>query len=263
MPIDCHTHLFPDSLAPVAMARLRRGSGGLTAWSDATARGQSEVMARCGLKAAWVLNIATAPRQMRPVNDFAASINSPALVAFGSVHPLSPDACDELDRMAALGLRGLKLHPYFQQFAIDDPRMKPIYRKAADLGLVTVFHMGYDIGFADSQQAAPRALAAVLDCFGSAPVVAAHLGGSLCWQEAFRYLAGQPVYLDTAFCSGRIPLPEACRLIARHGTSRLLFGSDLPWSDPLQELAFVNRLGLSDGERQAVLAGNARRLLPV
>ncbi|NLO36902.1 MAG: amidohydrolase family protein [Clostridiaceae bacterium] len=263
MPIDCHTHLFPDPLAPTALARLRQGSGGLKAWSDATVRGQTDVMARCGLEAAWVLNIATTPRQQRSVNDFAASVNSPTLIAFGSVHPQAPDACDELERMAALGLRGLKLHPYFQQFAIDDPRMKPIYRKAAALGLVTVFHVGYDIGFSDSRQAAPRALAAMLDCFGSAPVVAAHLGGSLCWQESIRYLAGQPVYLDTAFCAGRIPLPEACRLISRHGTGHLLFGSDLPWSDPLQELDFVGSLGLDASERQAVLSGNARRLLPV
>jgi hypothetical protein len=219
-------------------------------------------MDQCGIQTSWVLNIATTPGQQQAVNNFAAAINSARIISFGSVHPDAPDALDELMRMASLGIRGLKLHPFFQHFAADDPKMKPIYRKAADLGLVTVFHAGYDIGFADTEWASPEALARALGWFDGAPVVAAHLGGSFCWQAAHRCLAGKPIWFDTSFSCGHIPLPEAKRLIDAHGIDRILFGSDLPWSDPLQELAFIDCLGLTAAERQQVLCGNASRLIP-
>lgn len=262
MLVDCHTHCFPDRIAVNALKRLRRNCGGLLPQTDGTAAGLVSQMDRCGIRTAWVLNIATTPEQQHAVNDFAASLNSSHLIAFGSVHPDAPDVLDELARMVSLGIRGLKLHPYFQHFAADDAKMKPIYRRAAALGLVTVFHAGYDIGFADTVWASPRALATALDWFDGAPVVAAHLGGAFCWQEARRWLAGKPVYLDTAYSCGHIPLPEARRLVETHGTGRILFGSDSPWGDCDQELAFIDCLGLSAAEKEQVLSGNARRLIP-
>lgn len=262
MLIDSHTHSFPARIAPAALDKLRRSCGGLKIWTDGTVPGLLDQMDRNGIDAAWVLNIATAPGQQQAVNNYAADINSPRIIAFGSVYPGSPDALDELDRMASLGIRGLKLHPFFQQFAADDPRMKALYRKAAGLGFVTVFHAGYDIGFADTEWASPRALARALSWFDGAPVIAAHLGGSFCWQAARRWLVGQPIYFDTSFSCGHIPLPEAKKLIEAHGTDRILFGTDLPWSDPLQERSFVDCLGLTEQERRQVLGGNACRLIP-
>ena len=41
----------------------------------------------------------------------------------------------------------MKFHPEYQQFAVADPRWKPLYRKISDLGLITVFHSGIDYGF--------------------------------------------------------------------------------------------------------------------
>ncbi|MDW7656347.1 MAG: amidohydrolase family protein [Bacillota bacterium] len=260
--IDCHTHCFPPRIALAALEQLRQNSGGLKPWTDGTADGLISQMDQCGIQASWVLNIATTPGQQQAVNNFAAAGNSARIISFGSVHPDAPDALDELERMASLGIRGLKLHPFFQHFAADDPKMKPIYRHAAALNLVTVFHAGYDIGFADTEWASPKALAKALDWFDGAPVVAAHLGGSFCWQAVIQWLAGKPIYFDTAFSCGHIPLPEAKRLIEAHGIDRILFGSDLPWCDPLQELAFIDCLGLTASEKQQVLSGNACRLIP-
>ena len=260
--IDSHTHCFPTRIAPSALAKLQESCGGLRSWTDGTSAGLLSQMDQCGIQASWVLNIATTPGQQQAVNNYAAAINNERLIAFGSVHPDAPDALDELARMVALGIRGLKLHPYFQHFAADDPKMKPIYRQAAALNLVTVFHAGYDIGFADTEWASPKAIAKALDWFDGAPVVAAHFGGSFCWQAARQWLAGKPIWFDTSFSCGHIPLPEAKRLIETHGTDRILFGSDLPWSDPLQELAFIDCLGLTAAEQRQVLCGNACRLIP-
>ena len=262
MIIDCHAHCFPDAIAARALRQLSHNAGNLKSWTDGTVGGLQKEMARLGIDRAWVLNIATTPRQQASVNQFAAMIDSDSICAFGSVHPDAPDALDELDHIAAVGLKGVKFHPFFQHFSLDDPKMMPIYRRVAQLGLITVFHMGYDIGFADNESAAPAALARVLPVFDGVPVVAAHLGGSFCWPAVQKWLTGLPVYLDTSFCCGRIPLPEAQKIIDRHEIKHLLFGTDLPWSDPAQEMDFVAGLGLSPEETAAVMGGNATRLLP-
>jgi hypothetical protein len=261
MIIDCHTHCFPDHLATGALRKLQQSAGALKAWSDGTAGGILAALDRHGIDQAWVLNIATTPNRQQSVNDFAAAINSDRLIALGSVHPDAPDALDELERIAALGLCGIKLHPFFQKFAVDEPRHAPLYRKAAALGLITVLHAGLDIGFLDGAWATPQAIARSLPWFGGAPVVAAHLGGSFCWPDVRRHLVGLPVFFDTSFSCGHIPLPEAAWIVEHHGPERILFGSDLPWGDPEEELGFIRCLDLGQTAEAQILGQNAARLL--
>ena len=81
------------------------------------------------------------------LNDFAAQVNRlPGLRSFGSVHPRNPVFRQELERVRSLGLRGIKLHPEYQGFFVDDPEGIAVVRAAADLGLWVVFHAGADIG---------------------------------------------------------------------------------------------------------------------
>ena len=63
---------------------------------------------------------------------------------FGSVHPSHPDALKELERIHALGIKGIKFHPDYQYFFVDEERMFPIYEKCGKLGLIVVFHAGWD-----------------------------------------------------------------------------------------------------------------------
>ena len=86
------------------------------------------------------MNIATKPTQQTVVNNWAASIDDPTIYGFGSVHPDAPDALDELQRIKDLGLYGVKLHPDYQGFLIDDPKMFPIYDAISSLGLPVTFH---------------------------------------------------------------------------------------------------------------------------
>lgn len=263
MVIDFHTHCFPARIAGSALDKLARNAGALRRFADGTLDGLKRHMAESRVDLAVVLNITTSPAQQRAVNDFAVSQAGEGIVPFGSVHPFAPDAAEELERIAAAGLKGVKFHPQFQDFAIDDPAVYRIYRKAASLGLVTVFHAGLDLGFEDSELASPEALARALPAFCGAPVVAAHLGGCMCWQDVMSRLAGLPVYFDTAFCHGHIPLPEAKRLIEMHGASRVLFGSDLPWSGMAGELDFISSLGLSNEDTEKILHRNAAGLLGI
>ena len=146
MIIDFHTHCFPDKIASKAMEQLRMRSGIVRPFHDGSAAGLLELQRNDGVDYSVVLNIATNPKQQRNVNDFAISLKEvDGLVPFGSVHYDSPDALDELERLKENGIKGVKLHPDYQGFFVDDDKMLPIYEKIGKLGLITVFHSGYDI----------------------------------------------------------------------------------------------------------------------
>ena len=128
MLIDFHTHCFPDAIAAGAVDKLAFASGGLTPYTDGTVAGLKDRMQRDGVDRSVVLHIATNERQQKKVNDFAASINGGNIVSFGAVFPTAPDALEELERIQSLGMKGVKLHPDYQGFSVDDEKMKPIYR---------------------------------------------------------------------------------------------------------------------------------------
>lgn len=261
MIIDFHTHAFPDKIAAKAMAVLSANAGNVIPFHDGTVPSLKAYVEKSGADKAVMLNIATTPRQQKNVNDFAIACNQGAVIAFGSVHPDAPDALEELERIKEAGLQGVKLHPEYQSFYVDEDRMLPIYEKIRELGLITVFHAGVDIEYFEPVHCTPQRLAAVLPVFAGVPVVAAHMGGWMLWYEVEKYLVGKDVYFDTAFSYGRMPREHCKRIIRSHGAERILFGSDMPWSGTDLELRFIDSLGLDKEEKAAVLGGNAGRLL--
>lgn len=264
MIIDFHVHAFPDALAAKALPLLSKCSGGVKPNYDATISGLESYLAKNNVDYAVVLNIATNPHQEKKVNDFAISLlEKQNIIPFGSVHPDSPNALSELERLAKAGIRGIKLHPDYQHFFVDDEKMFPIYKKIAELGFITVFHAGVDIGYPKPVHCTPERLLRVLDLFDDAPVVAAHFGGWLLWDSVLEDLCGTQVYLDTAFSSGKMPPDYAKELIKAHGADKVLLGSDMPWSDTLDEVRFVQSLDLSAEDEEKILSNNAKRLLNI
>ncbi|NLG24868.1 MAG: amidohydrolase [Clostridiales bacterium] len=261
MIFDFHTHAFTESLAPAALRTLSREGGGLMPHTDGTLKDLKQKRAQAGVDGCAVLMIATKPAQMRRINDWAAENQSPDTPIFGTVHPDAPDALDELERIAELGLKGLKLHPEYQRFYVDEPRALALYRKAARLGLIVTLHAGMDVGFAPPWHNAPDRFLRALGAFDGGPVVMAHLGGYMMWEQVLNTLCGLPVYLDTAYCHSRVIVPIARRIVEKHGARRILFGSDMPWSDVRLELQLIDSLGLSEEEKRRVLGGNAAELL--
>ena len=261
MRIDFHTHCFPDAIAPKAIAKLSYASGGLHPYTDGTVAGLRRSMAEGEVDLSVVMHIATNTGQQQKVNDFAASIhNGRDIVSFGSVHPDAPDALEELERIKALGLPGVKLHPDYQGFRVDEERMKPIYKKISSLGLITLFHAGYDYGFPPPYGGMPQAMATALRWFDS-PVIAAHWGGVNCAEEVLRHLCGTDIYFDTAFGYSMLPKYYAEKILETHGTKRVLFGTDTPWHTPAMEMRLLDTLPLTESEREDICAGNAKRLL--
>ncbi len=261
MVIDFHTHAFPDKIAQKAVAGLSFASGGLIPQTDGSLKSLENEMKKDGIDISVVLGIATNPLQQKNVNDFAAHINSQeCFVGFGSVHPDAEDVLCELERIKDLGLKGVKLHPEYQKFYVDDEKMKPIYKKISQLGLITVFHAGYDIGFSEPFHCMPQNLENALKWLDS-PVVAAHWGGSGCQKEVLKHLCGKDVWFDISFGYGTMPKSFAMQLLEAHTPNRMLFGSDMPWHRPAWEMRLIESLDISQDDKEKIYFKNAAELL--
>lgn len=261
MLIDFHCHAFPERIAERAIKTLVHTSGGLYPQTDGTLPSLKAEMKKDGVDMAVVQSIATSPAQQTNVNNFAMEINQDeSIVAFGSIHPDAPDALAELERIKAAGLKGVKLHPEYQSFYVDDEKMKPIYKKISSLGLITLFHAGHDCGFAPPYHCMPDNLLRALKWFDS-PVVAAHWGGIGCWAEVLEKLCGRDLWFDLSFGYSSIPKPIAQAIIDKHTPDRLLFASDMPWHRPDWELRLLESLELSDSDRDKIYYQNATKLL--
>lgn len=261
MLIDFHTHAFPERIAGRAVSGLAHASGGMVPQTDGTLASLKAEMDKDGVDLSVVLSIATNPKQQANVNNFAMEMNrDDRIVAFGSIHPDAPDALEELERIAAAGLKGVKFHPEYQCFYANEERMKPIYRKISELGLITLFHAGQDIGFAPPNHCLPEHLLGAMKWLDT-PVVAAHWGGYCCGPEVIDKLCGENLWFDLSFGYGCIPKPTAQAIIDRHGPDKLLFGSDMPWHRPEWELRLINSLDISPEDEEKIFWKNAAKLL--
>lgn len=260
MIIDFHTHAFPDKIAQKAIEKLSFLSGGLKNHTDGTVDGIKQSMKKSGVSKSVVLSIATNATQQDNVNNFAKAIECDSIISFGSVFPTAPDALEQLDKIKELGLKGVKLHPDYQGFFVDDEKMKPIYKKISDLGLITVFHAGLDYGFAPPYGATPERLKKALSWFSS-PVVAAHWGGINCGEEVVKHLCGMDIYFDTSFGYSMMPRYYAQKIIEKHTPDKMLFGTDSPWHTAEMELKLLENLGLCGDELEKITSKNAIKLL--
>ena len=260
MLIDFHTHCFPEKIAVRAMEKLSFASGGAIPYHNGSFLDLKNLMDKSGVDKFAVMNIATNVHQQKAVNDFAANLKSDNVYPFGSVHPDAPDALQELERIKELGLKGVKFHPEYQEFYVDDPKMEKIYKKISELGLITVFHAGYDPGFGPESKCLPHNFVNALKHFSS-PVILAHWGGVSCWTEVLKELCGLDVYFDTSFGYLTLPRPVAIKMIEKHGVNKFIFASDAPWHTPELEKRYLSTLGLTDSELQKIYSENALKLL--
>jgi predicted TIM-barrel fold metal-dependent hydrolase len=257
--IDFHTHVFRDDVAAAAVSALE-SKGTLCAVYDGTVRGLVRAMSRSGVDISVIQPVATKASQVRSINDWVASTDDPRIIPFGAMHPDLEDPLAEIVRMAALGLRGFKMHPEHQSFAPDEERLAPIYVAAEAYGMIVLFHAGAD-EIHSTVHGTPRAFAGMLDEYPGLTVVLAHMGGYRQWPEITDVLAGRDVYFDTAYTLGHLPDDEFVALVRKHGVERVLFGSDGPWTDQAVELEHLRSLPFSAEEIDAICGGNAQRLL--
>ncbi len=263
MIIDFHTHIFPDKIAARSIEALSKVSG-IKAATDGTLNGLLASMDKSGVDLSVIMPVVTKPSQFESVNTFAAKVNEQyagRLLSFGGIHPDSEDYKAELNRIKALGLPGIKLHPDYQGVMIDDVRYMNIMEYADELGLVILVHAGIDIGLPEPVHCPPEKARKVLDALKPQKLVLAHMGGWKQWDEVYEYLAGEQVYLDTAFSFDYMSQEMFMKLWEKHDKDKILFATDSPWSDARRDMEAVNTLPLTAQEKEAVFSENAKKLL--
>ena len=138
---DCHVHLYPAALAPKAVGSLAQRFGNPPAF-DGTVAGLTADLARSGICSALNLPVATRPDQVASINAWAAAINRGPVRSLATIHPDTPDIPATLDSIQAAGFRGVKLHPEYQTFTLDDPRVQPVWSGCVERGLLVFLHAG-------------------------------------------------------------------------------------------------------------------------
>lgn len=263
MVIDFHTHIFPDKIAAKTIAHLEE-VGGIKAATDGTLSGLLASMERCNVDLSVILPVATKPTQFESIQSFAKSVNEQyagKLLSFGGIHPDCEDYKKELDIIKAMGFPGVKIHPDYQGVMIDDVRYMRIIEYASELGMIILTHAGIDIGLPEPVHCPPKKMRKVLDAIHPEKMVLAHFGGWSQWEEVYEYLAGENVWLDTAFIYDAISKEQFYQILERHGSDKILFATDSPWSDMAKGIEWIKALSLPQSAEENILSGNAKRLL--
>jgi predicted TIM-barrel fold metal-dependent hydrolase len=258
--IDFHTHCFPDELAMRAVPILAEKAR-IPAIVNGTVSDLERSMKANGITCSVLLNIATKPSQTEKVNSWAAQVQKDNIISFGSIHPLYDNWKNELRRIKELGIKGIKFHPEYQEFYVDDEVLFPIYELAFELGLVIAFHAGEDLGFDPPFRCTPERLDSLIRHFKGGKIIAAHMGGYNYWDEVEKHLTGKDIYFDTSYAIGIMDNEQAKRMIRNHGYKKILFGTDSPWRDQGWSTQSVKELCLEPEIEEAIFYKNAMELL--
>lgn len=271
MIIDAHTHIYPEKIAKRAIAKLEANSD-IPAKTNGMRDGLLASMKKAGVDYSLLLPVATSPSQVDTINEEAGRTNATAresgLLSFGGIHPQTENYKDVLRQVKALGLKGIKLHPDYQNTFFDDISYKRIVAEATELGLFLMVHAGEDIGLSEPIHCRPEHVVEVVKDTQSDKLILAHMGGWRLWEEVQEQLLELPVYFDTAFSEDYIQgvqgmlSPEAfVNLVRAMGTDRVLFGTDSPWSDQKEAVEWLRKTTLTEEEKERIFHENYERIV--
>ena len=278
MIIDIHTHTFPDKIANMAIEKLKSASH-TKAFTSGTDGELLSSMETCKISKSIVLPVATNPEKIPHINDISAEKNKgERLIYFAAMHPEYENAKEEICRIKGMGIKGIKLHPVYQNIDFDDIRTLRILEYAEEKGLITVVHAGLDVGFPGVERCTPKMIKNAALSVQPKRLVLAHMGGWKMWQEAADMLSGKGLFIDTSFSIGKmvedtpyyseeelklLDFTEASKIIDAFGEDNVLFGTDSPWSDQKTEIDNIMNLPINTNAKEKILYKNAMRILGI
>lgn len=257
MIVDLHNHVWPDKVA----ARALGGSvPDMPLQGDGTVGGLYAAQDDAGIDYSVCLAIANEPEHVERANDYIGSIDRSRLVPFGTIHPRRSVA-DNLASLRKNDVRGVKLHPTFQKYRLDDPDLLAVLEALAG-EFPVIAHVGAG-GGGDGSGATPAMVRDIVRSLPNLTMIACHFGGYHHLDNAMQTLIGEPVYFDTSWPPSLATLDaDVLRsIITRHGSERIVFASDWPTASPVAEISALRALGLPVADLDLILGGNAQRIL--
>ena len=258
--IDFHCHIYPEAIAPKAADNIRE----FYHLGDSSIDGRVETLLErgtlAGVEKFVVLPVAVRPSRTRHINDFILGevAKQPRFFGYGTIHAGMENITGEVQYIMDNGLRGLKMHPDYQLFSIDDPRLFPVYDMIGDK-LPVIFHMGdqrYDYSH-------PARLRKVLELFPKLRVIAAHFGGYTMYETAAELLHDKNCFFDVSSSLMFMEEGVAEKYINHHGAERFVYGSDFPMWDPVTEMERFMRLKLTDDQKERIAHITAEEILDI
>lgn len=260
MIIDFHTHIFPDKIAGRTLDYLS-DIFGASPFADGTHTGLCDSMKKAGVDVSVSLPAVTKVSQVESINRFASAFTEGAVISFGGIHPECENYKEILKEIKNLGLKGIKLHPDYQDTYFNDIRYKRIISYATELGLIISVHAGQDPKCPDNIHCTPAMAEEVLNEVEPEKLVLAHMGGNELWSEVEERLVGRNVYFDTGVILDRMPQEQFLRMVREHGADKIVFGTDSPWADQKKFVEILKEMPLEEEERNQIFAGTAVKLL--
>ena len=259
--IDIHTHIFPDKIAEKAtlatanyfnLPEPPNHHGGVQELID--------VLWEAGIEYAMVFSAATNAHQVEHINRYIYSEAQahPQFIPCGTLHAEYTNFAEELAWMRAHGIYGVKIHPEFQHFVLNDHRLFPMFEEMAAHDMFLISHMGDP----RVNVSGPERMIEVATTFPNLRCIGAHLGNWGDWDiDKIRPLAKLPnVYTDISssfsYVKDPAPLMEILKL---YDPTHLFFGSDYPIWCPKKELNKTLHLGFPQDLLEDILFNNFAR----
>ncbi len=216
-------------------------------------------------------------------NDFASRLvreRPDKFVAYAHHDPLLPDAVERLERaVCEQGLKGYKVLGPTVDRRLDDRSLFPLWEAVQDLGIPLLVHfgtMGGGGGIASHVNINPLVIHDVANAFPRLPIIIPHFGCGylfetlqLCWVCPNVCIDSSGSNQWTRWMPFELNLEALFRKYRDTiGCERILFGTDSSWFPRGFTTAYLDEqvramvyAGYSESEADAVLYGNAARLL--
>lgn len=260
--INAHAHIYPEKIAAKATDTIGVFYDIEMKMPAGTAERLIEDGSKNGITGYVVHSVATTAHQVRSINEFILrEVEAHSeFIGFITLHPdlTEEEMVAEVEWALANNMRGIKLHPDFQRFNIDDESVEKIYRAAGDK-LPILFHIGDD----RYDYSKPYRLVNIAKKYPNVKFIAAHFGGYRCWDDAPLYEGLDNVYFDTCSSLPFIDPKKARELIDLHGADKFFFATDFPMWDAKGELERFNKIPLTDEEREMIFSKNIKKLLNI
>ena len=276
--IDFHTHTFEEYIVDKALDKLSH-SANVISYIEGTDAALHKSNEEDNIALSVSLPVATKIMQSDKINAKNVKKNGrtddTGLLYFAAIHPEDSNISARLSNIKAAGFKGIKIHPVFQDAYINESCYLKLIDVASEIGLITVIHAGEDISFPGCDWAGVKYLIEMIDIVRPRNLVLAHMGGWKEWDAVESDLAGADVYFDTSFCleellpldstkpasDVKLSTEQFKRIVAKHGSDKILFGTDSPWSDRKKAIDNIKAIGFDDESLNKIFYENAKGLL--
>ena len=258
--IDFHTHIFPEKIADRTIAHLSEICH-MPPYTSGKEEGLLHSMEEAGITRSIILPVATAPRQFDSIHRYALQFMEGDLISLGSIHPDCEEYKEKLRWIKENNLKGIKLHPDYQDTYFNDIKYKRILSYASELDLIIVTHAGKDPVSPKDVHCTPKMIEEVLNEVAPKNLVLAHMGGNEMFDEVEQLLVGRDVYLDTSYVLDKMDSWQFLRMVRNHGADKVLFGTDSPWGGQKKFVEAFYQIPLTKEERELISSKNVIKLL--